>query len=165
MDSVYRAHEIYNKYKLTNDSIKIDGHILYRIRACKNFSDVKVGDLGGFVQTENNLSHGGDCWVGGNAMVYGDAWVYENAHIYEDAQICGSTYVAGNAQMYGNARSFGFVRIRGNAHIYGNSWIYCAQAIYINRTAKIDHGVWTQWITIGDNEYLLSPTLEMILAV
>ena len=35
------------KYKLTNESIIYNGRKLYRIKALKNFSNVKKGDLGG----------------------------------------------------------------------------------------------------------------------
>lgn len=30
-----------NKYKLTEETIKIDGHILHRIEALKDFGDIK----------------------------------------------------------------------------------------------------------------------------
>lgn len=36
---------------------------LFRIRATKDFEDVKIGDFGGFVQNESNLSQEGDCWI------------------------------------------------------------------------------------------------------
>ena len=40
------------KYELnTSDIIKVDGKILTRIRAIADFSDVKSGDLGGYVQS------------------------------------------------------------------------------------------------------------------
>lgn len=35
---------------------------LRRIRALKSFGSVKSGDLGGYVQSEDNLSHSGRCW-------------------------------------------------------------------------------------------------------
>ena len=36
------------KYELTNISMEFGGRTLYRIRALKDFSDVKAGDLGGY---------------------------------------------------------------------------------------------------------------------
>ncbi|WP_343358277.1 hypothetical protein AAJP84_00780 [Bartonella schoenbuchensis] len=77
---------ISKKYELTEESEKVDNSrfgkkyncILHRIRALRDFSDIKAGDLGGFIETEDNLSHEGDCWVydgsyvSGNAMVSGD---------------------------------------------------------------------------------------------
>lgn len=44
------------KYELTNEIKNLPGGVvLYRIRALKDFADVKAGDLGGFVQSEANL--------------------------------------------------------------------------------------------------------------
>ncbi|EJF84065.1 hypothetical protein MCU_00733 [Bartonella elizabethae Re6043vi] len=36
------------KYELTDETIEVDGHTLHRIRALKDFGDLKTGDLGGF---------------------------------------------------------------------------------------------------------------------
>ena len=35
------------KYELTSDSVKVDGHTLYRIRTIKDLSYVNAGRLGG----------------------------------------------------------------------------------------------------------------------
>ena len=61
------------KYELTSGSIELDGSILHRIRALRNFSDVKAGDQGGWVKSEYNLSHTGSCWIYDDAKVYDDA--------------------------------------------------------------------------------------------
>lgn len=44
------------KYEMTSIAIEWQGRKLYRIRALKSFSDVKVDDLGGYIESENNLS-------------------------------------------------------------------------------------------------------------
>ena len=93
------------KYELIKEDTKqIYDITLYRIRALKNFGAVKAGDLGGYIQSENNLSHGGNAWVYGNARVCGDAWVYGDAQVYGNAQVCGDARVCGNARVYGNAK-------------------------------------------------------------
>jgi len=51
------------KYELTNQKVYIDNKTLYRIRALKDFENVKNGDLGGYIRSENNLSQEGNCWV------------------------------------------------------------------------------------------------------
>ena len=51
------------KYELTSITMEFGGRTLYRIRSLKNFSDVRKGDLGGWVQTKDNLSQEGDCWI------------------------------------------------------------------------------------------------------
>ena len=49
------------KYKLTDECITLGDKKLYLIEALRDFSDVKKGDKGGFVENERNLSqHGGD---------------------------------------------------------------------------------------------------------
>ena len=71
------------KYELTSETKIVFGHILYRIKALSSFGCVSAGDLGGFLESEKNLSQNGDAWVYGNAEVYGDAWVYGNAEVSE----------------------------------------------------------------------------------
>ena len=51
------------------------GTKLFRIRALVEFGTVKAGDLGGYIEKEENLDQDGDAWVCGNAKVYGDAKV------------------------------------------------------------------------------------------
>lgn len=62
----------------------------YRIKALRDFANVKIGDLGGFLQSETNLSHDGNAWIYDNAMVYDKARVYDNAKIFNDANVHGS---------------------------------------------------------------------------
>lgn len=73
------------KYKLTSETTGCDGFILYRIEALMDFSDVKTGDKGGFVQSENNLSQLGNAWVYGNAKVCGKAEVRGDAEVYKNS--------------------------------------------------------------------------------
>lgn len=40
---------------------------LFRIKALISFGNVKEGELGGYVEKEDNLSHSGNAWVYGNA--------------------------------------------------------------------------------------------------
>lgn len=63
-----------NKYEmLYEDKIEIGGRTLYRIRALKDFGTVKAGDIGGYIEKEENLSQEEICWIYGNALVYGNA--------------------------------------------------------------------------------------------
>lgn len=102
------------KFELTNDFIINDlGIKLYRIKALKDFSDVKKGDFGGYIQRERNLSQLGDAWVYGDAQVFGDAEIYGNAWVYGNAEIYGNAQVFGNAWIYGNTRFFGDVAESG----------------------------------------------------
>ena len=57
------------KYELTSETKIVFGHILYRIKALSSFGYVSAGDLGGFLESEKNLSQNGNAWVSGNAEV------------------------------------------------------------------------------------------------
>ena len=130
------------KYKLTNETIFLNGITLYRIEALKDFASIKKGEKGGFIESEDNLSQNGNCWVYknakvfenaniygdaevfGNAMVYGNAEVYENAEIYGNAKVYGDAWIRGKAKVFGNAMVFGNAKIYGDAKIYGNTLIH-----------------------------------------
>ena len=98
------------KYKMTDETKTVGIHTLHRIVALVDFGDVKAGDLGGWIESKENLSQNGtawvydDAWVYGHAMVYGNAKVYGNATAYGDAKVYGKAWVYGNAKVYGNAR-------------------------------------------------------------
>ena len=102
------------KYKLIKSDIKG----LYRVKAVRDFGNVKKGDIGGYVQSEDNLSHEGYCWVHGNAIIH------DNARIYGNAQISDCAVIDGNARIYGNAQISDCAVIDGNVRIYGDSEIW-----------------------------------------
>ena len=58
------------KYMLTDETTTIKGRTLHRIKALKDFGEVKAGDLGGFIEREENLSQEGNAWVGDYAKVF-----------------------------------------------------------------------------------------------
>ena len=96
------------KFKLTSEFIvDISGVKLFRIKALIEFGNVKAGDLGGYIEKEENLSHMGNAWVSGNAQVSGDARVSGNARVSGDAQVFGDAQVSGDAQVFGDARVSG----------------------------------------------------------
>lgn len=78
-----KKFELTEEFIINNSGIK-----LYRIKALKDFSDVKKGDFGGYVQQERNLAQFGNAWVYDNARVYGNDWVYGDViasgeHVYD----------------------------------------------------------------------------------
>ena len=91
------------KYEFTGE-VKVGlGVTLHRIRAAVSFGIVVKGELGGWIEKEDNLSQNGNAWVYGNAKVFGDAKVYGNAEVHGNAWVCGNAEVCGNAKVYGNA--------------------------------------------------------------
>ena len=109
------------KFELTSETIVKFGRTLHRIRALIDFSTVKAGETGGFVEKEANLLQYGNAWVSGNARVYGDARVYGNARVSDNAEVSGNTWVSGDAWVYGNAKVSGNARVYGDARVYGNA--------------------------------------------
>lgn len=136
------------KYELLkDDTIEFNDRTLYRIKATYTFSDVCVGELGGYIESENNLSHRGDAWVFNNAKVFGnakvlgntkvfdDAMVYGNAQVYGESCVYGDAMVGGDALVYGEARVYGDARVDGNAlvrdyaDISGRKMLFCASNV------------------------------------
>ena len=73
------------KYEFTGETKQVEllfrTATLHRIRAVVEFGLVKVGDLGGWIEKEENLSHEGKAWVWGNAKVCGNAEVFSASHV------------------------------------------------------------------------------------
>ena len=107
------------KFELTdNFVINALGIKLFQIKCTKAFKNANEGDLGGYVEKEENLSQSGDAWVSGDAQVYG------NAQVYGDARVSGDAQVYGNAQVYGDARVSGDAWVSGDARVE-NDHMHC----------------------------------------
>ena len=111
------------KYELTNETKEFGTRTLYRIRALRDIPkhEVVAGDLGGWVESESNLSQDGDSWVSGRARVYNDARVYGDAYVTGNAHVYGDARVYNDARVYGNAWVHGDARATGDAHVYGDA--------------------------------------------
>lgn len=57
------------KYELTTNTKMHLGRKLFQIKALVSFGGVEKGDLGGYIEKEDNLDHSGDARVYGNARV------------------------------------------------------------------------------------------------
>lgn len=89
---------------------------LYRIRALRDIgTEVKAGDLGGFVEHEGNLSFepGDNSWIYHDATVAGDGYVEKNAMLRDRAVVCGHACVSRKAILGGDARAEDDAYIRG----------------------------------------------------
>ena len=136
------------KFELTSEFItNIFGTKLFRIKALIEFGNVKAGELGGFVEKEENLNHEGNAWVYGNAEVYGNARVYGNASVCDDARVYGNARVCGNAWVYGNARVCDDARVYGNASVYGNARVCGDARVYGNADYATVHGFGSEYRT------------------
>ena len=95
------------KFELTTDTKMRFGKKLFRIKALISFGNVRAGDVGGYIEKEENLSQSGNAWVYGNAEVSGDAEVYGDAKVYGNAKVYGDAWVSGNAEVSGDAKVYG----------------------------------------------------------
>ena len=103
------------KFELTTNTKMVFGKKLFQIKALISFGDVEAGELGGYIEKEENLSQAGDAWVADNARVTGDARVTGNARVTDDAWVAGDARVAGDAWVAGNARVAGDAWVADNA--------------------------------------------------
>jgi len=120
------------KFELTSEFVtNVFGKKLFRIKALIAFGNVEKGELGGFIEKEDNLSHSGNAWVSsnawvsGNARVYDNAWVSSNARVSGDARVYGNARVSGDARVYGNARVYDNAWVSSNARVSGDARVYC----------------------------------------
>ena len=115
------------KFELTSETKVVFGKKLFRIRALVDFGNIKKGDVGGYVEKEDNLCQSGNAWVYGDAQVYGNARVSGNAQVSGDARAYGNAWVSGNARVYGDARVSGdadYATIKGFGSEYRNTTFF-----------------------------------------
>ena len=99
------------KYEITDIAHPVYPE-LHRIRALRQVrDDVPAGELGGFVQSEANLSQGSD-----------DAWLYDDSISRHEANVCGG------AQLHGRTVAQDLALVSGSSTMYGNA-IACDSAI------------------------------------
>ena len=114
------------KFELTSEFItNIFGTKLFRIKALIEFGNVKAGELGGFVEKEENLSQDGNAWVYDSARVYDNARVCGDARVYGNACVCGDACVCGNARVYGDA---GYATVHGFGSEYRTTTFFKTKA-------------------------------------
>jgi hypothetical protein len=127
------------KYELLPDrQIIVAGTTLYRIRALKDFSNVKAGTLGGFVRSEDNLSHEGTCWIADEAQAYDEAVVSHDAQIYGRGRVYGHGRVSDRGQVGGNAQVFEHGWVFKNGVAFDNTKIFGAAQVRDNGLAYGD---------------------------
>lgn len=113
------------KYEFTGEVKYIGRKILHRIRAVRDIPEyeIKSGDMGGWLETEKNLSHNGSAWVTDSAVVMDAAFVTGDARVMDSARVTGLPLVAGNALVMENARVMGVARVTGAACVRGAAWV------------------------------------------
>lgn len=149
------------KYELTENTIVRDGVTLYQVRYLKAFKKdrIKVGDLGGYVESEENFSQEGTCLIldegvaMGNSKVTMDASIRQRgmirghvvlagkALVLHDSLVSDQAVITGNTRMCQRAKVTGTVIIRddvqlmGDCHITGNTVL--AGSVWVKDNAYI----------------------------
>ena len=134
------------KYKFTEEKMFHNGRVLKRI--------IRIEDnlVGGWIESEKNLSQSGKCFVYGDAKVYGNAEVYDNAEVCGDVMVCGNAIIYGNAEVYGNAIIYDNAIIYGNAEVYDNAEVYGDAKVYGNAEVYGDAKVYGDVMVCGEDE-------------
>ena len=139
------------KYELIKESkTMFEGIEIYRIRALKDFSDVRTGDIGGWVCSEDNLSQNGNCWIYDNAKCLDDARVYYNAKMYDNAIMYDDAIMYDNSRMFNNTIMYNNSRIFNNAKMYDNAMMYNNTRMFSNAIMG-DNTIMYDDAIIGDN--------------
>lgn len=182
IEILFRQYEPKEKFELVKENTKIaynangEEVTLYQIRALRDFTCpyklnpddeildqtlVKKGELGGYVEKEENLSHEGGCWifedaevrdnarVEGNARLVGRSLVRDNAvvkgysclaasaYVWGNAVLDGGTQIKGLVSIGGNSRTNGYVSINGNSQVRGDSVL--DGHIYLDGTVVLEN--------------------------
>ena len=96
-----------DKYRIT-DMEHPEYPFLHRIQALREINDnVSAGDLGGYVESEANLSFepGDSAWIYDDAICCGDAYVANNSELHNCAVACDSAYITNAAVMLEASRA------------------------------------------------------------
>lgn len=117
------------KYELTDKTINYDGHILHRIKALRDFGDVKAGDLGGYIESYSNLSHSGECWVYNQAKVYSHASVRNDAELHNCAEAKDYAIIEDKASLWDKAIVYDYACVVGNSVVSDDAKIYSLAVI------------------------------------
>ena len=119
------------KYKFTGEKKTLaDGTVLRQIVSIRRLPSVKKGTIGGWIESELNLSHASDCWVYHEAMAYGYARVREDARlcdysrVYDYGIASGFTRLFHQARVYQGAWAYGRTTLSGNTRIFGTAEMF-----------------------------------------
>lgn len=93
---------------------------------------VNKGDIGGYIESEDNLSQEGNCWV------EGDSFVTDNAKVMGDAVVCSNSVLADNAV------------IKDHAFVGDNTTLRCDSML--SDYASVGGGEEYKDITLDGNE-------------
>ena len=106
------------KYEFTGETMEFEGRTLRRIRYLRSLGIfVQKGSLGGWIESEHNLSHEGQC------CVLHEAKVLDYARVEEDGRVTDTSIFKDNAVLRGRSSIFGGSIVGADTIIEGTVWI------------------------------------------
>ena len=148
---------------------------LHRIRArCQVNEQVGPGALGGYVQTEDNLSQDGTCWIYDQAICCEEAVVEDDGRMFDGAVARGRALISGDARMFERAvaegnSSFFSGELKEDARLSGNAVVNRSDnglSPLIGRKSNV-YGSVCGWFVVNDNifegEHYLNRTEDMFI--
>ena len=123
------------KYEILMDkenTIEFGGRILHRIRALKDFRNVRKGDIGGYVENEHNLSQEGDCWIYDDAKAMDNSYVCDDAIMFDDSRMFDDSEMRDYSIMCGNSSMYGHSALKGKYRLYGKLFSKVDDFVEIN---------------------------------
>lgn len=144
------------KYELIENDKTVNHVLPYQLKALRDFADVKAGDLGGYVNGPDNLSHRGNCWVYDQACLYDQSKLSGNAQLRNKARMLSSATMTDNCKLIDQAKIGRRARVYGNVVIQGSAIVTGSATlndnVVVSGCARIDDqaNVFGN-VTIGDN--------------
>ncbi|WP_420639784.1 hypothetical protein [Candidatus Poriferisocius sp.] len=142
-----------DKYCLVEDPAGGGGG-LKRLRALRDITTLENGqpvlvaqrgDLGGWVEGEENLSAEGSAWVAGDAKVLDDARVEGDALVTGLAEVSGGAVVRDRAQVSGRVQVFGDAQVSDQARVM-DAAVVCSDAEVYGQAVVEDEAVVCGWV-------------------
>lgn len=145
--------QIEEKYALSTVSKEVNGKKVYRIVSLVDIPryDVKIGTIGGYVETMENLSHYHNCWIADDAVVMDDARVTMDAYVSGEAVIQGASIIKEDARVEDRATVDGRSVISRRALISGKAQVMSSR---LTTTAKATGHAVIFGSVIGGNAFI-----------
>lgn len=153
------------KYEFTDETIRVVGRTLHRIRAVTTFLNtgrnpyrvINSGELGGFIEREENLSQTGGAWVYDNAKVLDGAAIHGEAKVFGDVEVSGQASLSKNAMVL-DSHHLLVVGPIGSRNSYTTFFRNMDKDIFVNCgcfCGNIDEFLLKVFETHGENRYAM----------
>lgn len=146
------------KYELVPETnVKFYFRPMYRIRALKDFSDVKKGQYGGYVESEENLSQTGNCWIYDNSIVCKGSRVINNAVVKDSSTVTGYSEISDDAIVEKGSRIDEHSVVCDQSRVIDSLVTESSAVIYksiVKEDSMIEHGSTVCDAVIGPKAYI-----------